>query len=452
MALAISSVLPAFAGGFVTNTNQSVSFFRMPAQEGAVSIDAAYFNPAAIGFLDNGFKLGFNWEAAQQTRQSKTDYAPLAYGNANGGNSSKLYKGVASAPFIPSLDLAYIHDNWFISDHFGLTGGGGKANYADGLGSFESQIAGLAAIVNQGLPGTTYGVDMYLNGAQYTFSNQIMGGYLLNDHLSLSAGVRMSYIMASYDAEIKNITLSNAALGPAPLPASAFLTAIGQGAYAPMVADRKLDCKQTGMGFAPIVSLDFKTEKINIGIKYEFKTKVRLENSTEINTSGLAQFDDQVKTGADIPAMFAAGIGYAPVKKLHLYASYHLFDDKHAETYNSATGLNDKQDLLEGNTTEYLCGIEYAICNRLIISCGAQKTIQKTGPDHKFLSDMSFSTSSTSAGAGAKLLLTDNLDLNVGYFQTFFDHVEKTTATTPATTEDFFRTSQAFGAGINFRF
>lgn len=452
LAMAMTAILPAFAGGFVTNTNQSAAFFRMPAQEAVISVDAAYFNPAAIGFLDNGFHLGFSWEAAKQTRQSTTDYAPLALGVNNNGNSSKLFKGTASAPVIPSLDLAYVHDNWFISDHLGLTGGGGKAKYAEGLGSFESQIAGLAAMINQALPGTMYGVDMYMNGLQYSISNQIMGGYKVNDKLSVSAGLRMSYVLAIYDAEIKDITLSNAALGGTPMPAANFLTAIGQGAYAPMVADRKLDCTQTGIGFAPIISADYKTDKFNIGFKYEFRTKIRLENNTVINTSGLAQFDDGTKIGADIPAMLAVGAGYSPIEKLSLYASFHLYDDKNAAIYNSSTGLNDKQDLLDGNTTEYLAGIEYAICDRIILSCGAQKTIHKTGPDHTYLNDMHFSTNSTSVGAGAKILLTDKLDLNVGYFKTFYEHLEKTTATTPVTTEDFYRTSHAIGAGINFRF
>lgn len=242
----------------------------MPAQEAVVSVDAAYFNPASIGFLDNGFQLGFNWQVASQTRESKTEYAPLAYGVKNGGSSSKLYKGEAFAPIVPSLDLAYVKDRWFVSDHFGVTGGGGKAEYANGLGSFESQVAGLAALLNTyPIPGAPflYDVDMFLNGTQYSFSNQITGGFKLTDNLSVSAGVRMTYVQASYEAEIKNITING-----------------------------------------------------------------------------------------------------------------------------------------------------------------------------------------TPAGAGLKFLVTDNLDLNVGYFHSFFDHVEKTTASTPETKEDFFRTSKAFGAGINFRF
>ena len=448
MAMAMTAVLPAFAGGFVTNTNQSAAFLRMPAQEAVISVDAAYFNPASIAFLEDGFHFGFNWQVASQTRQSTTEYAPFAYGAKNGGQASKLFEGKAFAPVIPSFDLAYTNDRWFVSDHFGVTGGGGKAEYADGLGSFESQIAGLSALLNTyPIPGAPfmYDVDMFMNGTQYTFANQITGGFKVLDNLSLSAGVRMSYVKAAYEAEIKNITVNGT-------PAGAFLTAIGQSAMAPMVADKRLDCQQSGIGFAPVVSADFKTDKLNFAVKYEFRTKIRLENSTKENTSGLAQFDDKVVTGADIPSMLATGIGYSPVDKLHLYASFHLFGDMDAASYNSATGQNDKQEYLEGNTTEYLAGIEYDICDRVVLSCGAQKTIYKTGPDHKYLNDMSFSTDATSVGAGVKFLVSDNIDLNLGYFQSFYDHVEKTTPSTPALKEDFYRTSKAFAAGISFRF
>ena len=36
----------ALAGGFLTNTNQSVQYVRNPAQNAVISVGAAYFNPA----------------------------------------------------------------------------------------------------------------------------------------------------------------------------------------------------------------------------------------------------------------------------------------------------------------------------------------------------------------------------------------------------------------------
>jgi len=432
-----------FAGGFVTNTNQSVAFFRMPAQEAVIGVDGAYFNPAGIGFMNKGFHFGLNWEAAAQTRQTTTTYAPFAYGANNNGQSSKLFKGTAEAPVIPSFDLAFVGQKWFVSNHFGLTGGGGKAKYDSGLGSFEAEIASLAAMFNQAGVPVSYGVDMWMEGLQYCFSDQIMAGYKVSDNLSISAGVRFSYAMARYQAEISNITLNG-------YPAAAFLTAAGYGAYASMVADRALDCSQSGFGIAPIISVDYKMGNWNFAARYEFKTKLELTNDTKTNTSGLSQYDDKVAQGADIPALFAAGVGYTAFEKLHLYGAYHYYNDKKAETYNSATGKNDKQDLLGGNTVEYLAGIELDILPRLTLSCGVQKTEHKTGPDHEYLNDMHFSTNSTSFGAGAKITLSDKMIVNVGYFKTFYDHLTKNEGSGRST--DFFRTSNAVGVGMNFSF
>ena len=48
-------------------------------------------------------------------------------------------------------------------------------------------------------------------------------------------------------------------------------------AYAAMTQDRHVDIEQTGLGFTPILSLNFSPlENLNIALKYEFKTKLDL--------------------------------------------------------------------------------------------------------------------------------------------------------------------------------
>ena len=41
----------AFAGGILTNTNQSVSFLRNPARDAAIGLDGVYSNPAGVAFF-----------------------------------------------------------------------------------------------------------------------------------------------------------------------------------------------------------------------------------------------------------------------------------------------------------------------------------------------------------------------------------------------------------------
>ena len=128
-AAAVSAMTSAFAGGYLTNTNQSVSFLRNPARDAYFNVDAAYFNPAGIGFMSKGWHMGFDLQSAYQTRTATSYFTPFATGTVNGvqnaENGLKRFEGNAKAPVIPSIDLARIADKWFFSFHFGITGGGG---------------------------------------------------------------------------------------------------------------------------------------------------------------------------------------------------------------------------------------------------------------------------------------------------------------------------------------
>ena len=137
--LMVSSL--TFAGGLLTNTNQNVAFLRNPARDGAIGIDGVYSNPAGVAFLPDGLHLSLNFQSAYQTREITSVFGPFAYGAGNRGESSKLFKGDAKAPVVPSLQAAYIRGRWSYSFNFAIGGGGGKCAFEDGLGSFESQAA-----------------------------------------------------------------------------------------------------------------------------------------------------------------------------------------------------------------------------------------------------------------------------------------------------------------------
>jgi hypothetical protein len=97
----------AFAGGPMTNTNQSASFLRSVARGTTYEADAVYFNPAGTAFMEDGFHLGIGNQIARQTRTISSTYAPFAMGAANNGAITKEFTGKAFAAFIPSLHLTY---------------------------------------------------------------------------------------------------------------------------------------------------------------------------------------------------------------------------------------------------------------------------------------------------------------------------------------------------------
>ena len=493
LAAVLMTGISALAGGYLTNTNQNVAFLRNPAQTGTIGVHGAYSNPAGVGFLDKGWYLGLNSQTAFQTRQIDSDYAPFALGLQNEGKSKKHFEGRTTVPVIPSFDLAYVHDeHWFGSFHFGITSGGGKANFKDGLGSFESQIAIIPVALNGivGAQAFMYDSKIKMLGEQYTFSAQLNFGYRLNDNLSFSLGIRGNYLTNHFDASIKDIQFSYAG-GPAAPAATVLIGALGnmgmnlspeqQAAVQGMFADRELDCSQSAIAFNPVIGIDYKIGGLNLAARYEFNTSVRLKNKTaEGKDAGLEQYKDgRDDLAADIPAIFAFGAQYSILENLRVSAGANYYFDKQSKVYNSASGKNDKTDLINGNSFELLGGIEWDPFKQLTVGCGVQYAHFDWGEDAAFLTDQSFNPNSLSVGAGIRYNVTEKIGIDLCVFKSFYSHLTKkmddyngvgaATAAKlgalglPAGTLDpskliipgsdrFYRTSFVFGVGLNFAF
>ena len=149
-----------FAGGLLTNTNQSVHFLRNPARDASIEIDAAYSNPAGVVFLSDGFHFSLNNQSAFQTRTITSTFAPFA---GNGGSATKEYSAKTSAPVIPSFQAAYVKDRFAISGSFGVIGGGGKAVFKEGLPSFEAPVSmiPLSLTSNKILTSSYYSISIW---------------------------------------------------------------------------------------------------------------------------------------------------------------------------------------------------------------------------------------------------------------------------------------------------
>lgn len=464
--------ITTFAGGLLTNTNQNIAFLRNPARDASIEIDAVYSNPAGLAFLSkDGFHISLNGQSAFQTRTIVSTY-PLFAGF--GGNESKVYKGEASAPFIPSVQAAYKRNKWVFSGSFAVTGGGGKATFNEGLGSFESQVAVIPLALKQaGFDASQYSVDSYMRGKQYIFGLQLGATYKITDYLSAFVGARMNYVSNGYEGHIRDIQANIGADGAmvnlnktfsavaeqASQTAAAYLAAGNQveaekytviaataQGVADQTADKYLDCDQTGWGVTPILGMDFKWKKWNIGVKYEFNTKLNVENKTKVDDTGM--FKNGVNTPHDIPSLLTVGVSYEILPVLRASVGYHHFFDTHAKM------ANDKQKYLSQGTNEYLGGLEWDICKWAQVSAGMQRT--KYGLEDNYMSDMSFTTSSYSFGFGAGFRLAEDLKLNVAYFWTNYETYDKVTPNFNNTSlkfeDSFTRTNKVFGIGLDYRF
>lgn len=442
---AIASSSVSFAGGFLTNTNQNVAFNRMMSREASIGIDGVYYNPAGVVFLGDGHHLSINWQLAYQDRTIKNDYS-LFTNNVNNPITPREFKGEAFAPVIPSFQYAYNKGRWSFQGNFALTGGGGKCTFDNGLGSFERIVAetamaacGLARIVDGALgsvlgrevsmfgsdqafgAGGKYSYNSYMHGRQYYFGLSLGAAYKVSDNFSVFGGVRGIYATTNYYGYVEDIKVGN-------MPLYMVLDPTKKDA-----ANIELSCDQNGIGFTPIIGVDFKTGKWNFSAKYEFKTRMRLKNKS-VNlvpsignlpanlSSQMTQILTAQFTQAGLPAEQAAAkaeaaatavlanqtvqktmlglknqfdteldeaIGeYADGKKiaadipayLSVGVGYSPIDPLrinvgfHFFDDKNAKAYNNRQEKLDHGTLEYNAGVEYDINKKFTVSAGWQST------------------------------------------------------------------------------
>lgn len=538
---AIASSSATFAGGLLTNTNQHVAFNRMMSREASIGIDGVYYNPAGVVFMGEGSHLAINWQAAWQTRTINNDYK-LFTNNVNNPTTPRDFKGKAVAPVIPSFQYAYNKGRWSLQGNFALTGGGGKCTFDNGLGSFEKIVSetamgaiGLASAVDYAankmlVPGSinpdgtinnakykqmftsdgafgskgSYSFNSYMHGRQYYFGLSAGAAYKVTDNFSVYAGLRGIYATCNYYGYVEDIKVGN-------MPLYQVLDPSKENS-----ANIELSCDQSGIGFTPMLAVDYKTGRWNFSAKYEFKTRMRLKNKSVNQLPSIGNLDDNLKnqmnklftgtfmaagmpqeqamikaeqasqavladknvvaTTAALKQQFDSKINeaigeYADGKKiagdipslLTVGVGYSPIDELRInvgfhwfDDYN-ATSYNNRNKLLKKRgTLEFNAGVEYDVTKKITVSTGWQNT--NYGLTDEYMDDKSFVVGSNSVGLGGVYHITKKLDFSVAYFHTFYDHVKTSETVTLAPgvsntyNSDYTRNNSAFAAGVNITF
>ena len=468
--------LTTFAGGLLHNTNQHIAFMRMMARGASHEIDAVYTNPAGLAFMDHdGWTVSLNIQSASQRRDVTTTFALFPE-----ADHTRLYKGKAEAPVLPSLYGAYKKDRWTFSGFFGITGGGGKCDFDSGLPMFDAAVmAGVAdktkpliekfpqakAMFPQGyVDPSFYDIESSMRGRQYIFGLQLGATYKVLDWLSGYAGFRMNYFDGNYSGHITataNDNLVKAVGQMMPLVqeyAPEYVPVLNNMAGEGGLAKVELNCSQTGWGVTPIIGVDLVWKGFTLAAKYEFKTNLNIENDNKTFEDDVPDEEFQkkmqdykhgVNTPSDLPAVFYAALGYEFIpNKLRGTVEYHYYDDKHAEM------AHDKQKALRHGTHEVLAGVEWDINKTFTVSAGAQNT--DYGLSDAYQTHTSFSCDSYSIGFGGAVNVTDKIKVNVGYFWTTYKDYDRSETNYFETTlpgkDTYHRTNKVFGAGIDFKF
>ena len=430
----------------MTNTNYHIAFDRMFARGATTEIDAAYSNPAGLAWGHEGFQLSLNFQKPWQNRDIKL------------GNTT--YEGVASAPIVPALFAAYKKDRIALSAMIGIVGSGGFVKYDQGVPQYnvmvQSMMSSIIPQLNQ-LPGinipSNYALNSEMKGKQYIYGGQLNFTYKILDCLSAAVGIRANY----YDGYYRGHVIADA-----------------QNEYG-QLAKLLLDVDQKGWGFTPLVSINYHKGPLTLSARYEFRTKLNPENSTNVLDAGLgnglvakvaavpvygeatlikikealapqlagatAAFQDGVCTRYDMPALLAVAAGYEFTPKLRAALEYHFFDDKNAKM------ANNRQEELTHGTHEILAGIEYDINEKFTISCGGQRT--DYGLSDGYQQDTSFACDSYSLGLGGAWNINEKVRLNASYFCTLYSDYNKQAVFGQ---ETYSRTNHVIGVGIDYKF
>ena len=431
--IAIASLaLSTFAGGLLTNTNQSASFVRNPMRYASLETDAIYFNPAGTAFFKEGWALSANWQMVWQDRDVESAL------------TGKSYKGEVYVPCMPTVMASYKTGDWTFSGFFGIPGGGGNAQFNDGLPAFDAMGASLVAA--NGLSAKSA-----FESTQYVFSLQLGAAYKISDNWSVYAGIRGNYVSANYSGAITAVH---------PLA----------GDYAKIL---ELDLTQTGIAFAPVIGVDYKVGDFNFAAKYEFRAVTNVENETEKFTSELlgAQLGDpnlDGKVGAlaqmlnnptlgalatlengktlrsDAPALLSLAGSWQATSwfKAMIGATYYFDKDAKVE---SLLGGADNNKNLDRNTYELLAGVEFNVTKNLLLSAGVQYS--DFGITDSYTSDLGFINDSFMTGLGAKYSFNENWDLNVGFCYANYAH-----DTNKLNGSSYTRKTYNASVGVDFKF
>ncbi len=532
----------AFAGGLVTNTNQSTAWTRMLVRDASTSIDAVYYNPAGLTKLSDGIHISLSNQSIFQTQTLTNSYPYL---------NQSTFKGKVSAPVFPSLYVAYKTKKWAFSLGFNVIGGGGSAEFAKGIPMVEVPVSSLKnSFAPMGVSG--YSLNQYLKGTSIYWGLQVGVSYAISDHISVFAGGRYVLARNQYTGYVKDISLRLA--NGSVVRADDFMTGIGnqaeagsgqaaagaaaatalstgldplitggagsytfdqvvaagymsaadqaqvegallqfgftqaqidamsvsqaQGAFqstagyltgysaqlhaqalqlfggAALMHDMNVDVSQSGNGFTPIIgaNLSFAHDIVNIGIKYEFKTKITLTNSTPagkgfvigMNADGtpIEMFPDGAQTNADMPAMLSIGAKVKVAKIATLQAGFHTY-------WDGKTGWQSVSTKINNNFQEYALGAEFNVTKTLLLSGGF--LYAKTGVNPSYQNDLSYSLTSNTIGAGGAWKLSNLLTLQFGgYIVSYFPQHLAGSYSGVAYTQTYNKQTWALSAGLDF--
>ncbi len=304
-------------------------------------------------------------------------------------------------------------------------------NTAEGTVRADAFMLGLADQAQAGAAQATYvGTQMQplidFGAGDYTVTQLVQAGLITPEQGALMAGglIQLGFspeVVSQMSASTMQATYFGAA---GQLESQAAELTVGAG----LMGDQEADVTQTGSAVTPIVGLNlaFLEDDLIISAKYEFFTKMDLTNETPAGKGFVVGFDpetgepiemfpDGATTNADIPAFLSLGIRYQISDKVNIQGGYHTYFDSQA---GWATNEDD-MEVIDRNFQEYGLGVEWNVTKKFLLSAGYLAAI--TGVNDYYQSDLNYSLSTTTFGAGGAVAFSDTFKLQFGGFYTMYN-------------------------------
>jgi long-chain fatty acid transport protein len=393
------------AGGIDNKHNFSAEYIRTLNRNAATdSADAVVYNPAGVVKIEEGFFLNLSGQ-----------YAFKDYSNTIGGTEYESDKD----DIVPGLFALFRKDKWAGYAAFTIPCGGGSVDYEDGMATTLRIAERVSNSINYMAGMNVYQVstDQALEGESFYYGFTFGGAYEVNDWLSLSAGLR--YIDANREFE-----------GHATLNATAAGAAAGLTDITPEVK-----YKETDNGWGGIFGVNISpTDELNIGIRYETKTKLTLETEQKKDTlettlplitgqptDGIVQ--DGAERDRDLPALLGLGVSYQLTPELRTEANFTLYfnDDANWDDDYITAGDETKKD----NGYDIGLALEYAFNPKLRASLGYMYTETEIDADDMLYSAPELDAHTIAGGVAYEAM--PGLNLNFGILKTFYQD-EKTSS------------------------
>jgi long-chain fatty acid transport protein len=372
---------PVMASGIDNNSSLSAEYARTLNRNAATdSADVVAYNPAGVMRIRDGLYIDLSGQ------YGLTDYRHTTDG----------IRYTSDEPFfLPGLFALYKQERWAAFTAFTINGGGGNVDYEKGSATTRELAVALMGQVNTSAGFTAYdSTNSHSLEGESGYAGFTVGGAacVLDDKVSVSLGAR--YI---YGREEGSYAFT---ITPSILGAGAGLT------------DRRFDveCEKSAGGWGGVMGVNVApTERFNIGIRYE--TKTRLDFKTEVSRDDTGLLTDGAKERRDFPAVFALGIAYNDiVPDLRVEADYTYYVNKDADW----NGTEDDVD----NGFEVGLAFEYGFTPTLTGSLGYLYTEKRMHVD--YITRECPDLDSHSFAAGVRYEVMPRLDLNFGILGVFY--------------------------------